>query len=307
MYFNMKHIIKIVLLFTTATLFSISIYSQNINDNFLQLDSILKAYKKDSLKIALKKDSLKTIVFNKNWDTTTVNAYRDVHNSFPFEVSFTDSIYASPIAKKHVVTSRYGWRRGRPHRGIDIDLVTGDSVYSILSGKVRFVGYSSGYGRTVVVRHDNGLETLYAHLSGYKVKKNDIVKKGQVIALGGNSGRSRGSHLHLETRYKGIAINPEYLLDFGNNLKIRGQNLWVTRDWARTYYHSSKRQSKLVTLDSYDKAIAYKKRKRKVYIVRSGDTLSGIAYKNRTSISRICKTNRIRKTTTLRIGQKLIL
>ncbi|WP_299713401.1 M23 family metallopeptidase [uncultured Tenacibaculum sp.] len=303
----MKHTIKRVLLFVTVALLSINMYSQNINDSFLKLDSILQVYKKDSLKIAQKKDSLNHLIYSQNWDTTTVNAYRDVHNSFPFEVSFTDSVYASPISKKHVVTSRYGWRRGRPHRGIDIDLVTGDSVFSILSGKVRFVGYSSGYGRTVVVRHDNGLETLYAHLSGYKVKKNDIVKKGQVIALGGNSGRSRGSHLHLETRYKGTAINPEYLLNFRNDLTIRGKNLWVTRDWARAYYHSSRRQSKLVTLDTYDKAIAYKKRKRKVYIVKSGDTLSGIAYKNRTSISRICKTNKIRKTTTLKIGQRLIL
>lgn len=307
MYLNMKHTIKRVLLFVTAALLSMNMYSQNINDSFLKLDSILQAYKKDSLKIAQKNDSLNHLIYSQNWDTTTVNAYRDVHNSFPFEVSFTDSVYASPISKKHVVTSRYGWRRGRPHRGIDIDLVTGDSVFSILNGKVRFVGYSSGYGRTVVVRHDNGLETLYAHLSGYKVKKNDIVKKGQVIALGGNSGRSRGSHLHLETRYNGTAINPEYLLNFGNDLTIRGKNLWVTRDWARAYYHSSRRQSKLVTLDTYDKAIAYKKRKRKVYIVKSGDTLSGIAYKNRTSISRICKTNKIRKTTTLKIGQRLIL
>ncbi len=303
----MKHTIKRVLLFVTVALLSKNMYSQNINDSFLKLDSILQVYKKDSLKIAQKNDSLNHLIYSQNWDTTTVNAYRDVHNSFPFEVSFTDSVYASPISKKHVVTSRYGWRRGRPHRGIDIDLVTGDSVFSILSGKVRYVGYSSGYGRTVVVRHDNGLETLYAHLSGYKVKKNDIVKKGQVIALGGNSGRSRGSHLHLETRYKGTAINPEYLLNFKNDLTIRGKNLWVTRDWARAYYHSSRRQSKLVTLDTYDKAIAYKKRKRKVYIVKSGDTLSGIAYKNRTSISRICKTNKIRKTTTLKIGQRLIL
>ncbi|WP_075343921.1 M23 family metallopeptidase [Tenacibaculum agarivorans] len=245
--------------------------------------------------------------FIENWDTIHVNAYRNSKVKFPFEIKFSDSTYASPIPKKHVITSRYSWRRNRPHRGIDIDLVTGDSVFSILPGKVRYVGRSSGYGKTVVVRHHNALETVYAHLSGYIAKKNDIVTKGQAIALGGSTGRSSGSHLHLETRYKGIAINPEYLLDFQSDCKIRSKNMWVTRDWATTYYHSPRKQSKLVTLDSYEKALAYKKRKRKVYIVKSGDTLSGIAYKNHTSISRICKTNKIRKTSTLRIGQKLII
>ena len=266
--------------------------------NYIQTDSL----EKDKMIKDLNDEC-----FAENWVTTQFTAYRNTNIKFPFKIEFSDSTYASPISKKYVITSRYGWRRNRPHRGIDIDLVTGESVFSNLPGKVRFAGRSSGYGRTVVIRHNNGLETVYAHLSGFKVKKNEFVKKGQVIALGGNSGRSRGSHLHLETRYKGIAINPEYLLDFSSDHKIRGKNLWVTRDWAKTYYHSSRRQSRLVTLDSYEKALAYKKRKRKVYIVKSGDTLSGIAYRNRTSISRICKTNKIRKTTTLRIGQKLII
>ncbi len=272
---------------------------------------IAESYSKYLKNNSVKKDTLKkeftNTCFTENWVTSQFTAYRNPNIKFPFEIVFSDTTYASPVGKKHVITSRYGWRKNRPHRGIDIDLETGDSVFSILPGKVRFAGRSTGYGKTVVIRHTNGLETVYAHLSGFKVKKNDFVQKGQVIALGGNSGRSRGSHLHLETRYKGIAINPEYVLNFKTDYKIRAKNLWVTQDWATTYYHSSKRQSKLVTLNSYEKAIAYKKRKRKVYIVKRGDTLSGIAYKNRTSISRICKTNKIRKTTTLRIGQKLII
>ncbi|WP_442265962.1 peptidoglycan DD-metalloendopeptidase family protein [Tenacibaculum sp. ZS6-P6] len=295
----------ICLLFTISNILIIS--AQKKLKNTKIVENYINHVKNDSLEKNTKKEVFNDECFTENWVTTQFTAYANPKVKFPFEIKFSDSTYASPISKKRVITSRYGWRRNRPHRGIDIDLVTGDSVFSILPGKVRFVGRSSGYGKTVVIRHDNGLESVYAHLSGFIIKKNDIVKKGQAIAFGGNSGRSRGSHLHLETRYKGIAINPEYLLDLKNSNKIRAKNLWVTRDWAKTYYHSSKRQSRLVTLDSYEKALAYKKRKRKVYIVKSGDTLSGIAYRNRTSISRICKTNKIRKTTTLRIGQKLII
>ncbi|WP_299635522.1 M23 family metallopeptidase [uncultured Tenacibaculum sp.] len=261
----------------------------------------------DSLNDSLVQKHIIYKKFNENWNTDKVNAYRDSKVKFPFEISFTDSTYASPIPRKHVITSRYGWRRNRPHRGIDIDLITGDSVFSVLSGKVRYVGYSSGYGKTVVVRHYNGLETRYAHLSGYAVKENDTVKKGQVIAFGGSTGRSSGSHLHLELHYEGVAINPEYLFDFKNDFKIRAQNIWITQDWADALYHSCKRQTPLVLLDSHEKAVAHKKRKRTIYIVKSGDTLSGIAYRNHVPIARICKTNRIRRTSTLRIGQKLIL
>ncbi|AUC17078.1 peptidase [Tenacibaculum sp. SZ-18] len=245
--------------------------------------------------------------FARNWDTIHFNPYRSTKVSFPFEINFLDTTYASPIPRKHVVTSRYGWRRGRAHRGIDIDLITGDDVYSVLDGKVRYVGYHPGHGKTIVVRHYNGLETVYAHLSKYDVTVNTIVKKGELIGKGGNTGRSRGSHLHLEIRYSGIDINPEHIFNFKNKTTIRSKNIWVTEDWATPYYHISTRQSDLVTLDTFEKVTAYKKRKRKVYIVKRGDTLSEIAYKNHVPIRRICKTNKIRKTSTLKIGQRLIL
>ena len=71
-----------------------------------------------------------------------------------------------------------------------------------------------GYGKYVVIRHDNGLETVYGHLSKQLVEENQLVKAGEVIGLGGNTGRSTGSHLHFETRFLGIAINPIYMFDF---------------------------------------------------------------------------------------------
>ncbi len=303
----MKHSFRtlIILLFFNSLV--LNSYAQNLNKSLIELPSIIREYKEETIKTTKVKDSLSLINFNQNWDTIHFNAYTETKINFPFKISFLDSTYASPIPRKHVVTSRYGWRRGRPHRAIDIDLITGDDVYSILDGKVRYVGYHSGHGKTIVVRHYNGLETVYAHLSKYEVKVNTLVKKGQLIGKGGNTGRSRGSHLHLEVRHKGVDIHPEHVFSFKDNTKIRSKDVWVTKDWATPYYHVSTRQSYLVILDSHEKAIKYKKRKRQVYIVKSGDTLSGIAYKNRVSIRRICKTNKIRKSSTLKIGQRLIL
>lgn len=241
------------------------------------------------------------------WDTTVYNPYRNTVSEFPLQINFTDSIYASPVQHKKVITSRYGWRRGRPHKGIDIDLVTGDSVSSILDGIVRFARYSRGHGKTVVVRHFNGIETTYAHLSHIAVKANDTIVKGQYIGKGGNTGRSTGSHLHLVTSYKGEYIHPEYLFNFDGTNTIRSQELWVTHKWTRASYHSSRGLAKLTLFTSKKEAMDSLVKERKVYVVRKGDTLSRISKRNKTSIASICRTNKIKSSSTLKIGQKLIL
>lgn len=242
------------------------------------------------------------------WDTTVYNPYKNIAvTEFPINITFSDSTYASPVPHEKVITSRYGWRRGRPHKGIDIDLVTGDSVVSILDGVVRFARYSRGHGKTVVVRHFNGLETTYAHLSHIAVKANDTLKKGQYLGKGGNTGRSTGSHLHLVTSYKGEYIHPEYLFNFDATNTIRSQDLWVTHKWTRTTYHSSRGLAKLSLFNTKEEALASLEKQRKVYVVRKGDTLSRISKRNQTSIASICRTNKIKRTSTLRIGQKLIL
>ncbi|WP_299113684.1 M23 family metallopeptidase [uncultured Winogradskyella sp.] len=241
------------------------------------------------------------------WDTTVYNPYRNTILEFPLHITFSDSSYSSPVQHKKVITSRYGWRRGRPHKGIDIDLVTGDSVVSMLDGIVRFARYSRGHGKTVVVRHYNGIETTYAHLSHIAVKANDTISKGQYLGKGGNTGRSTGSHLHLVTSYKGEYIHPEYLFNFDETNRIRSQNIWVTRKWTRPSYHSSRGLAKLTLFETKEAALASLEKQRKVYVVRKGDTLSRISRRNKTSIAAICRTNKIKKTSTLRIGQKLIL
>ena len=120
--------------------------------------------------------------------------------------------YVSPC--RGVVTSHYGWREGRIHKGIDIDLNKGDRVAAAFDGKVRFAKAQGGFGNVVIIMHPNGLETVYAHLSKIKVKEGEIVLSGQTIGLGGNTGHSSGSHLHFEVHYLGHALNPGAIMSF---------------------------------------------------------------------------------------------
>src|SRR5690554_5966875 len=192
-----------------------------------------------------------------------------------------------------VVTSRYGYRRGRYHNGIDINLNTGDTVVAAFDGKVRYSKYNrSGFGNLVVIRHYNGLETFYAHLSKLMVVPNQRVKAGDPIGLGGNTGNSYGSHLHFETRFYDAPMNPEEIIDFKNKT-IRDPNLFVHNGLFRPGALPSH-----MTASSAMATKAY-------YRIKKGDTLGHIARKNKTTIGNICRLNNMRSTTTLKIGQTL--
>ena len=177
------------------------------------------------------------------------------------------------------------------HNGLDLKVNIGDTIVSAFDGKVRIVKYERrGYGKYVVVRHDNGLGTIYGHLSKQLVEENQLVKAGEPIGLGGNTGRSTGSHLHFETRFLGIAINPIYMFDFPKQDIV-----------ADTYtFRKTKGVKRAGSHDTQvaDGTIRYHK-------VKSGDTLSRIAKLRGVSVSTLCKLNRIKPTTTLRIGQVL--
>lgn len=124
--------------------------------------------------------------------------------------------FAMPTPSR-VITSNFGRRWGRAHQGLDIKVYIGDTIRAAFSGKVRIVRYEArGYGNYVVIRHPNGLETIYGHMSRNLVHENQTVKAGQPIGLGGNTGRSTGSHLHFETRLCGVALNPALFFDFRN-------------------------------------------------------------------------------------------
>ena len=252
-------------------------------------------------------DSMPNVWLVKHWNTSIYNPYKNEVKTYPFNITFADSIYTSPIGRRKIITSRYGWRNKRAHKGIDIDLVTGDNVKVMFDGKVRYVNYHSGHGKTVVVRHYNGLETSYSHLSKQLVKVNDTVTKGQIIGKGGTTGNARGSHLHLEVSFQGIYIHPEYLFDFGEKNSIRSQSIWVTKNWVTPYIHNSKRQSNIVICNTYEEALQNEEKQKQIYVVKRGDTLSKISNKYHVSITSLCKTNAIKKTSILRIGQRLIL
>ncbi len=286
---------SIIIKLPTTTLFQKDVIVEEIEIPLVtKLDS---ATKLDSV-IDIKSD---------HWNTTAYNPYRNTLVQFPLQLKFTDSTFSSPVSHKKVITSRYGWRKGRPHQGIDIDLVTGDKVVAVLDGIVRFARYSSGHGKTVVVRHYNGLETTYAHLSHIAVKANDTIAKGEYLGKGGNTGNSRGSHLHLVASFKGEYIHPEYLFDFSESNTIRAQELWVTQQWAHARFHNSKRVSKVNVITSKEAALASIIKQKKVYVVKKGDTLYGISRRNNLSISKICNSNAIKKSSPLKIGQKLVL
>ncbi|RKE95381.1 peptidoglycan DD-metalloendopeptidase family protein [Ichthyenterobacterium magnum] len=258
--------------------------------------------------IVAKKDTIIPLdIKAENWKNTVYNPYKNLDVKFPVQIKFKDSTYASPITRNKVITSRYGWRKGRAHKGIDIDLITGDSLFAMFDGIVRFARYNTGHGRTVIVKHYNGLETVYAHLSAYGVKENDSVAKGEYLGKGGASGNARGSHLHLVINYKGISINPEYLFEFNGKNNIRANEIWITRKWTRPIVHNSKRQSKIKPLLTEEAAFASLVKTQSIYVVRRGDTLSRISKRNNVSIASLCKINAITRNSIIKIGQKLVI
>jgi murein DD-endopeptidase MepM/ murein hydrolase activator NlpD len=118
-----------------------------------------------------------------------------------------------------IVTSRFGWRThpifgGREfHTGLDIAAHSGTPVVAARAGVVRFVGWKTGYGRIVIVEHDDGLETAYSHLSSACVGPGDGVVQGQAIGRVGSTGWSTGPHLLFEVRRDGIPVDPSPYLN----------------------------------------------------------------------------------------------
>lgn len=192
------------------------------------------------------------------------------------------------------VTSRFGPRRRRYHYGIDLGLRIGEPIKSMFDGRVRVAKRAGAYGNLVVIEHDNELETYYAHLSKINVEVGERIKAGEVLGLGGNTGRSTGPHLHLEIRYQGAAINPEDVIDF-NNYALLSYELSLTKDNFR--HHSVKKSTNLAKNKTSSKSSKYTK-------VRKGETLSTIAKRHGTTVSKLAKLNNI-KGSKIKAGQTL--
>lgn len=224
-----------------------------------------------------------------NWDSKKIDIYNFDPKTFKDTVNiqlydeFFGYNWKMPL-ETTPVTSSYGYRWRRWHYGTDLDLNTGDPVYSAFDGIVRVKSYDRyGYGYYIVVRHKNGLETLYGHLSKQLVDVGQEVKAGDLIAKGGNTGRSTGSHLHYELRYRGLAFNPQNIYDF-SEYKILTQNYLITPSLFGNIVQA--------------RTNAY-------HQVKKGESLGSIASKYGISINSLTRLNDISTRSIIRIGQNL--
>ena len=255
---------------------------------------------------AVAKDST---IFEKYWDTSSLFPYQSVDmSSMPQSVviDLIDSTKSYHYPYKGAVNPRgkYGPRRGRRHQGVDLPLKTGDSVYATFCGRVRISKYVRGYGNLIIIRHDNGLETYYGHLSERLVEPGTWVEAGHVIGLGGSTGRSTGPHLHFETRYYGQAFDPERLIDFKNGTLCR-ETFLLKRSFFSIYSNAGQDFEDEIANEEQDKKEAAEKAAMRYHKIRSGDTLGALAIKYGTTVSNICRLNGIKSTTILRIGRTL--
>ncbi|NLO72195.1 MAG: peptidoglycan DD-metalloendopeptidase family protein [Porphyromonadaceae bacterium] len=227
-------------------------------------------------------------IYGDIWTSDRLNPYRVPISSLPDSIVIDCSDFVMPVSVGRI-SSKFGPRRYRYHYGIDIALPSGNKVVSSFSGKVRIIDYEpGGYGKYVVVRHDNGLETVYAHLSAVTCKLDQRVKAGQELGLSGNTGRSTGPHLHFETRYVGNAFNPATIINFDSKVAY-ADNYTLTKRKNFGYQQVKAKTSQLA----------------KYYRVRKGDNLSRIAARNGTTVSKLRSLNGLKSSSTIRAGQRL--
>ncbi len=247
-----------------------AILYKNFTWEYLQGEPVLMSLDEDS-----------TGLFSTQWINDQVFAYRidldSIHDTLVV-LTTAERIFMLPIYGKLFRGFTYS------HKGLDIKLNRGDTIKAAFDGVVRYAKYNrGGFGNLVIMRHYNGMETYYGHLSKIRVKVNQVVKSGEPIALGGSTGRSRGPHLHFEVRYKDIPLDPLRMIDYDNK-KLISNNFPVTK---RVFYPN----------DFVENALVVK--------IKSGDTIGKLAHKYHTSIKEICAMNKIKPTTTLRVGRQI--
>ena len=247
-------------------------------------------------------------VYDSNWDDNSTNPYGIEQKDLPDEwaIWLVDSLdqYHCPFQGSVYHRGKFGVRRGRRHQGVDIPLKTGDPVYATFTGKVRVSKYWGAFGNLVVIRHDNGLETFYAHLSKRNVEVGDWVNAGDVIGLGGSTGRSTGPHLHFETRHNGFAFDPQWLIDFEKGT-LRHRLFVLKKKYFNIYSNYEQDFEDELKNEEDDKKEDAEREAMRWYTIKSGDTLGRIAINNGTTVNALCKLNGIKPTTTLKIGRKI--
>jgi len=306
--------IKTIALVALSTICSLPAMGQDLLANQAPVDRKMKVV--DSV-------ALQRLIDFENLENPSADLYEDWDNmhahsrvtELPDSFRISLKNFCMPTTNR-VLTSNFGARWGRQHKGLDIKVYIGDTIRAAFDGKVRVVRYEGrGYGKYVVIRHDNGLETYYAHMSKQLVVEDQEVRAGDPIGLGGNTGRSTGSHLHFETRLCGVALNPAILFDFRNQDVVDDSYMFR----KSTYQRESALANRLRGVngvsygaddnDDVELAIAapeasYKQENR-FHKVKRGETLFSIARKRGTTVDAIMKMNHLKKSSKLKPGQIL--
>lgn len=247
-----------------------AILYKNFTWEYMQDEPILMSQEEDS-----------TGLFSNQWINSTIFAYRvnidSIHDTLILLTS-AERVFTMPIYGKLFRGFTYA------HKGLDIKLNKGDSVRAAYDGVVRYAKYNrGGFGNLVIIRHYNGLETYYGHLSRIMVKVNEVVKSGEYIALCGSTGRSRGPHLHFEVRYKDIPLDPLRMIDYDSQ-KLISNTFPITK---RVFFPN----------DYVENALIVK--------IRRGDTVGKLSRRYHTSVKEICAMNKIKQNSTLRVGRSI--
>lgn len=249
-----------------------------------------------------------TGVFDEYWSTVGANPYAIELSDMPAQWSIwcVDSLdqYHCPYQGEVYYRGKFGMRRGRRHQGVDLPLKKGDPIYATFTGKVRISKYWGAYGNVVVIRHENGIETFYAHLSERLVEAEQWVNAGEVIGYGGSTGRSTGPHLHFETRYKGFAFDPQWLIDFKTG-ELRHRLFVLKKKYFNIYSNYEQDFDDEAKNEEEDKKEDAEREAMRWYTIKSGDTLGAIAIRNNTTVKELCRLNGITTKTVLKIGRKI--
>lgn len=240
-------------------------------------------------------------IYTEGWNSKRVNPFNEsqVPDSYLINVTGYVMPHMGPI------TSPYGFRKkfGRMHKGMDIGIRSNDTIRAAFDGKVRLTAYEGrGYGNYIILRHPNGLETVYGHLNKHLVKPDQVVKAGDAIGLGGSTGRSTGPHLHFETRFMGYAINPAAIFDFANHTTHTDEYLFTKKTYTQPRNFAPKRANREVTANN-----TYKAGNQKIatYVVKKGDTVNKIAKAYGLSATSLRRINNLDANTPIKVGQEL--
>lgn len=303
-------ILKTLAFLALATMSSLPTMGQDLLARQAPIDTKMKAVDSVALHRLIETESYyeaPAADLYDDWDNTHAHSHA---TELPDTFRISLKNFCMPTDSR-VLTSNFGSRWGRQHKGLDIKVYIGDTIRAAFDGRVRVVRYEGrGYGKYVVIRHDNGLETYYAHLSKQLVSEDQDVRAGDPIGLGGNTGRSTGSHLHFETRLCGMALNPALMFDF--------RNQDVVDDYFTFYKSSYQRESQIATrlrganvgsgedveLATAAPAASYAQESR-FHKVKKGETLFSIAKKRGTTVDTIMKLNHLKKNSKLKAGQIL--